>query len=381
MSLAEEASPGSSPTSSDELTTPAVLVDRRVLQRNIEAMAARVRDVGAQLWPHVKTHKSPQITDLQREAGAAGATAATLTEAEMLADHGVPEILLAYPPVGAWRVGRITALAGRCSLTVAVDDVRTIVDLDAACGAAGVTLRYLWEVDCGLHRCGTEPGRVTVDRIGEVAGRTRHATFAGLMTFPGHSYGATSDEALRAIAREELDAIQVTADGLAARGIDAPVLSIGSTPTIHHVDGRAHGMQVRPGNYVFYDATQVALGLVGPESCALTVLATVVSRVAPDRLVLDCGSKALSTDRMTERAAGYGIVVGHPDLTVARLFEEHAIVNGPAGELPVGSRVKVIPNHSCAVTNLHPHLHVVEGERVVDRWPVGGHGWAARTAD
>lgn len=369
---AESAAP---PISPSELTTPAVLVDRRRLQRNIDTMAARVRSAGAQLWPHIKTHKSPHITDLQRAAGAGGVTAATLTEAEMLADHGVTDILLAYPPVGEWRLERVTALAARCGLTVAGDRTETILELDAACARAGVTVRYLWEVDCGLHRCGTEPGAVTVDLVSEVAPRTRHAVFCGLMTFPGHAYGATSHAELDAIARQELDAIRVTADGLAARGIDTPVLSIGSTPTAHRLSGTARGMMARPGNYVFYDATQVALGLVETDDCALSVLASVISVVAPDRLVLDSGSKALSTDRMTERAPGYGIIVGRPDLTIAKLFEEHAIVHGNATRVAVGDRVRIIPNHACAVTNLHPVLHVLDGERIVDRWPVGAYGW------
>ena len=377
MSQAEDAPSESEvyPTSSSELSTPAILVDRRRLQRNIDAMAARVQAAGAELWPHVKTHKSSHIADLQLEAGAIGLTAATVVEAEMLAERGIRNILLAYPPVGGWRLDRITELAGRCSLTVACDRTETVLELDDACRDAGVAVDYLWEVDCGLHRCGTEPGRATVELICEVAPRTRHATFSGLMTFPGHAYGAVSSAELVAIAWQELDAIRMTADLLASRGIDTPVLSIGSTPTLHHLPGGVRGMVVRPGNYVFYDATQVALGVVEQESCALSVLSTVISRVSSDRLVLDCGSKALSTDRMTERSSGYGIVSGHLNLTVTKLFEEHAIVQGDAGHIGVGDRVRVIPNHACAVTNLHQHLHIVDGDRIIDRWPVDAHGW------
>jgi D-serine deaminase-like pyridoxal phosphate-dependent protein len=386
VSLAEEVpaqpalepQPAPAASSPDGLITPAVLVDRRQLQRNIDQMAERVRRAGAQLWPHVKTHKSPQITELQLRAGASGLTAATLTEAEMLADHGVGDILLAFPPVASWRHERVAALAGRCRLVVASDSVETILELDHACGEAGVTLRYLWELDCGLHRCGTEPGAPTVELVAALTPRTRAATFAGLMTFPGHAYGAGSDAELDAIAERELEAIRVTADGLRERGIACPLLSIGSTPTIHHLPGGVEGMLARPGNYVFYDATQVALGLVDQSDCALTVLATVISRVADDRFVLDSGSKALSSDRMSERSPGYGIVVDRPQLTIARLFEEHAIVHGPSADLAVGDRLRIIPNHSCAVANLHPELHILQDGRLVDRWPVGARGWARR---
>jgi D-serine deaminase-like pyridoxal phosphate-dependent protein len=379
VSLTEEVPAKSAPpVAIDQLTTPAVLVDPQKLQDNIDAMAARIRDAGAELWPHVKTHKSSRIADLQLQAGASGVTAATLTEAEMLADHGISRMLLAYPPVGSWRRDRVAALAARCSLTVACDQADTILDLDRACLEAGVSARYLWEVDCGTHRCGTEPGDVTAELVAAVAPRTRALTFAGLMTFPGHAYGAESPAELDAIALEELDAIRQTAAAIEARGIDCPVLSIGSTPTIHHLPAGTAGMMARPGNYVFYDATQVALGLVSAEQCALTVLATVISKPASDRFVLDSGSKALSTDQMTDRAPGYGQVIGQPQLIIAKLFEEHAIVHGPAGALSVGDRVRIIPNHSCAVTNLHRDLHIVEGDKIVDRWPVGARGWTRR---
>jgi len=385
MSLAEDppderdaGGPGPSVIPGDRVTTPAALVDRRKLQRNIDAMARRIDRAGAQLWPHVKTHKSREITRLQRQAGACGVTAATLTEAELLADDGVAEILLAYPPAGHWRRERIVALARRCELIVACDSADAVIALDGACADAGVGLRYLWEVDCGLHRCGTEPGVATAELVTAVTRRTRAIEFAGLMTFPGHAYGAASDAELDAIARAELDAIHVTAAALRDRSIDCPVLSIGSTPTLHRPVGGIEGMIARPGNYVFYDATQVALGIVGVEDCALSVLATVVSRVASDRFVLDSGSKALSADRMSERSSGYGIVVGHPTVTISKLFEEHAIVHGPAGALAVGERLRIIPNHSCVVANLHPELHVVDGDRIVDRWQVGARGWAQR---
>lgn len=366
------------PGSLDQLNTPAVLVDRRQLQRNIDAMAARVRAAGVELWPHVKTHKSWRIADLQIKAGATGVTAATLTEAEMLVDHGIWQILLAYPPVSGWRRERVAALAGRCSLIVTCDQAEEILELERVCTEAGVTARYLWEVDCGTHRCGTDPGEKTAELVAAVARRTRATTFAGLMTFPGHAYGAECSEELAAIAQQELDAIRVTAAALEALGIECPVQSIGSTPTIHHLPAGSAGMLARPGNYVFYDATQVALGLVSSDQCALTVLATVISKPAADRFVLDSGSKALSTDRMTELAPGYGSIVGNPDVTVAKLFEEHAIVHGPASALSVGDRVRIIPNHSCAVTNLHHDLHIIQEDEIVDRWPVDAHGWTWR---
>ena len=140
--------------------------------------------------------------------------------------------------------------------------------------------------------------------------------------------------------------------------------------------------EIRPGNYVFHDATQVALGVVPLERCALSVLATVTSRPAPDRLILDSGSKALAAERLTTLAPGFGVIERHPELKVERLYEEQAIVHsdGPC-EIPVGARVRVVPNHACAAANLHARMLVVEGEAVVDEWPVQTRGWRETDAE
>jgi D-serine deaminase-like pyridoxal phosphate-dependent protein len=138
----------------------------------------------------------------------------------------------------------------------------------------------------------------------------------------------------------------------------------------------ADGMELRPGNYVFYDATQVALGVVGLERCSLSVLATVTSRPAPDRLILDSGSKALAAERLSTLTPGFGRIERHPGLRVDRLYEEQAIVHSDAPcELPVGARVRVVPNHACAAANLHSQMHVVERDEVVDVWPVATREW------
>src|SRR5207302_1498355 len=134
--------------------------------------------------------------------------------------------------------------------------------------------------------------------------------------------------------------------------------------------------EIRPGNYVFYDATQVALGVVGLERCALSVLATVTSRPAPDRLILDCGSKALAAERMTGLTRGFGAVEDHPELRVERLYEEQAIVyTDEPSDIPIGARVRVVPNHACAAANLHSRMLVVDEGTVVDAWPVATREW------
>jgi D-serine deaminase-like pyridoxal phosphate-dependent protein len=360
----------------DEVVTPALVVDRDRLLTNIQEMAARARALGVALRPHAKTHKSPAIAALQREHGATGLTVATVTEAEGFAAEGVDDLVLTAPPVGAWRLERLLALARRVRVRVVVDNVDVVAQLRRACRRAGVEVGFLWEVDCGVGRFGTAPGAATAEMVAHVAGGASHASFEGLLTFGGHAYGATSRDAILAAARDEREAIVETARALSDRGIETAVRSVGSTPTTLLMESADGITEIRPGNYVFCDATQVALGVVPLERCALSVLATVTSRPAPDRLILDSGSKALAAERLSTLTPGFGVVANHPELSVERLYEEQAIVHsdGPC-EIPVGARVQVVPNHACAAANLHSRMLVVEGGTVVEEWPVETREW------
>jgi D-serine deaminase-like pyridoxal phosphate-dependent protein len=360
----------------DEVVTPALVVDHGRLLTNVERMAARARSLGVALRPHAKTHKSPAIAALQREHGAAGLTVATLAEAEGFAAAGVDDLLITAPPVGDWRLERLLALAGRVRVRVAVDDPQVVATLDDACRRAGVEIAYLWEVDCGVGRFGTLPGAATANQVARAVGQATHASFDGLLTFGGHAYGAKDRAGIVAAARDEHDAVARTVDALTGNGIETATRSVGSTPTSHAMESADGITEIRPGNYVFYDATQVALGLVPLERCALSVLATVTSRPAPDRLILDSGSKALAAETLSTLTTGFGVVQGHPELTVARLYEEQAIVHadGPC-EIPVGARLRVVPNHACAAANLHSQMLVVDHETVVDAWPITTREW------
>jgi D-serine deaminase-like pyridoxal phosphate-dependent protein len=360
----------------DDLVTPALIVDRGRLIVNISEMAARARELGVALRPHAKTHKSPAIAALQRAHGATGLTVATLTEAEGFADEGADDLLITAPPVGDWRLERLLALARRVRIRVAVDSVEAVAALDRACGLHQAEIGYVWEVDCGVGRFGTRPGRDSAEPIAHAVRMAGHASFDGLLTFGGHAYAATTPGEIAAAADDEREAIEQTVSALADRGIDVAVRSVGSTPTAHAMRSAEGITELRPGNYVFYDATQVALGVVGLERCALSVLATVTSRPAPDRLILDAGSKALAAERLSTLTPGFGQIDGHPGLRVDRLYEEQAIVHsdGPC-EIPVGTRLRVVPNHACAAANLHSQMLVVDEDVVVDAWPVATREW------
>jgi D-serine deaminase-like pyridoxal phosphate-dependent protein len=366
----------------DGVTTPALILDRDRLVRNIVEMAARAKSLGVALRPHAKTHKSPAIAALQREHGATGLTIATVTEAEGFASEGVEDLLLTAPPVGDWRMERLVALSRRARVRVAVDSVEVVAALDRACARHGIAIGYLWELDCGVGRFGTPPGGASAKRIAEAVDATRHASFDGLLTFGGHAYGATAADGIAAAARDEREAIVQTVSALADRGIEAAVRSVGSTPTSHAMRSGEGITEIRPGNYVFYDATQVALGVVPLERCALSVLATVTSRPAPDRLILDSGSKALAAERLSTLTPGFGEIEGHPGLRIDRLYEEQAIVHTDEPcEIPVGARLRVIPNHACAAANLHSQMLVVDQQAIVDVWPVATREWREIEAD
>jgi D-serine deaminase-like pyridoxal phosphate-dependent protein len=257
-----------------------------------------------------------------------------------------------------------------------LDDAGVLARLIQACRAAGVVIGYLWEVDCGTGRLGTAPGEATTKAIAS-APRGPECPFQGLMTFGGHAYAAADDADLDRAAEDERDALEASAEALRGAGIDCPVRSAGTTPTAHRMGTRTAPTitEMRPGNYVFYDATQVALGLIEPSGCALTVLATVIGRPDRRRVILDAGSKALSAERLTPRAPGFGLVLGHPELTVERLYEQHAIAGAPHGSgLQVGDRVRIVPNHACTTANLHRRALVAENDDVVDVWSIAAAG-------
>jgi D-serine deaminase-like pyridoxal phosphate-dependent protein len=355
----------------DAVVTPRLVLDERVLQANIERVAERVRRDGGSLRPHVKTHKSSIVMQRQLAAGATGITVATVREAEVMVSAGARDVLIAYPPVGAVRLAAIRELAERARIIVVCgepEQVRALEALDRE-------LEYYWEVESGNERLGTAPGEPTAEILADLAGH-RRVRLAGLMTFAGQSYAARSDSALQAVAAQERSALLDTARAVRARGLDAGVLSVGTTPLVAFEDGFA--TEYRYGNYVFSDATQVALGVSALDRCALAVESTVVARPAVDRLILDAGSKALAAERMSESTVTFGLVRDHPELRLDRLYEEHGICHVDGGtSLEPGDRVEVVPNHSCTCANLHREYLVRLAGGGEARWPVEARGWTA----
>jgi D-serine deaminase-like pyridoxal phosphate-dependent protein len=345
-----------------ELSTPRLVVDRDVLDRNVAAMATSARDRGLALRPHAKTHKCWEIARRQLDAGACGLTVATVSEAELFVAAGCVDVFIAYPVwVDRERGKRLRALADRCSLRVGVESVEGAQML--ARHTTGRAIDVLVEIDSGHHRTGVAP-----EAAGEVAVAALRAGLSvlGTFTFPGHSYGPGRGAAA---ARDEERALRSAATVMRAAGVPVEVSSGGSTPTATLTTAAAV-TEVRPGVYVFGDAQQWELGTCAVADVALTAVSTVVSR-APGRVVLDAGSKVLGADR-PPWTTGFGRLPDYPDVRIGALSEHHATVTWPEGSAPpeLGARVRVMPNHVCAAVNLADELTLLAGGQVVGQWPV-----------
>jgi D-serine deaminase-like pyridoxal phosphate-dependent protein len=364
-----------------EIPTPAVLVESSTLARNLARMQQMVGERGIALRPHAKTHKSPVIARMQLANGATGICCAKLGEAEVFADAGVTDIRLPYPlnPASA---DRVLALTNRVVLSFIVDDQAVAREWSRIAVQRGRTLSVLVKVDVGFHRCGIDPhgGRAAaiVADIASLPG----LRFLGLLSHAGHGYGAASESEAEAIAVEEAAILRELA---VASHAHCTEISVGATPTARFSVRQPGITEMRPGNYAYFDRTQVGLGAASWDDCALTVLARVVSRPAPDRVILDSGSKTLTKDlaRGFTELPGYGTVLtglhtAAPDdrLLIENLSEEHATVRAAAGEpgLKTGTVVRIVPNHSCVVSNLVDAIWMVDGERVVERLPVAARG-------
>ncbi len=348
--------------------TPYLAVDRRVLERNLAAMADRTRAAGLALRPHAKTHKCLPIARRQLELGAVGLTVATVGEAEVFAAAGVGDLFIAYPVWAAGaRAARLRALAERVALSVGIDSAAGVAALAPA--LVGTTAGVLVEIDSGQHRSGVRPEQAAdVARAAERAG----LAVQGVFTFPGHGYGPGRRESA---AREEAQSLGTAVAGLRAAGFECIVVSGGCTPTAALSDQDAL-TEIRPGVYPFYDAQQVELDVCGWSDVALTAISTVVS-VAAERVVLDAGSKVLGADRPAW-TTGFGRLPDHPQARITALSEHHATVEFPDGGGPLrhGDRVRVAPNHVCNAVNLATELVLFDADGSIERWPV-----AARAAN
>jgi len=332
-----------------DLDTPALYVDLDVLEHNIARMQQQCRAWGVGLRPHVKTHKIPEIAQMQLDAGAIGITVAKVGEAEVLPGD---DVLVAYPLLQA-KLPRLRELAKTRRVKVAVDSV------DVARDVHGKGIATLVEIDVGVGRTGAQSPEQAV----EIAQACSDGNFRGICYWP-----SWLDEAGFQAACVKIDAVL---DALAAAGFEATIVSGGSTPGAAKTPLIPRTTEIRPGTYVFYDASSLAAKLCVEADCALRVLTTVVSTAVPGQCVIDAGSKTFSSDQ-TVGAGTFGHFIGR-QWTMRKLNEEHGYVeiDGPAR---VGEKVWVVPSHVCATVNLHDEISYGRRGRVEGSWKVAARG-------
>jgi D-serine deaminase-like pyridoxal phosphate-dependent protein len=340
-----------------DLDTPALLVDLDVMMRNVGRLQEHLAGHGIANRPHIKTHKVPAIARLQLEAGAIGITCQKLGEAEIMADAGIRDILITYNIVGRQKLERLVRLAKRIDLTVTVDSLKVAQGISAAVSASGTMVGVLVELATELERTGVPAPADLVELARDLA-RLPGLHLRGMMLYPSSPLNAGR--------------IAEAVDGLRAAGLSTEIVSGGGTPSALRVQEMPNVTEHRAGTYVFNDRATVEKGAATWDDCALSVMVTVVSRPAPDRAIIDGGSKTFSSD--------YGVPMGHvvdwPGAQVYRMNEEHGYVDVSdcAPKPAIGDRMRVIPNHVCSTVNMHDVMYGVRNDRVEVVWTIEARG-------
>jgi D-serine deaminase-like pyridoxal phosphate-dependent protein len=362
----------------DELPTPCLVLDRTILQRNLDTMGLAVARLGVALRPHMKTAKSIDVARMvlaNPYGRTQGITVSTLAEAEYFAGHGITDIIYAVgiTPQKLDQVAKLNAAGA--NVMVITDDVDAAGDIAAHLAPP----RTLIEIDCGEHRGGVDPDDPALPEIADRLGNV----LAGVLTHAGHSYDGRTLAEMAKIAADERAAAVRAAERLAHAGFACPIVSMGSSPTALHAERLQGVSEVRAGVYMFGDLFQAQIGTNTEDNIALTVLTSVIGRPLDRRLLVDAGALALSKDRSTEAAPqdfAYGLVLDAQGrrsfgrTLVRRVYQEHGLVefapDMAVPNLPVGGKLRIAPNHTCLTAAAHDRYFVVDGDdTVVAVWP------------
>lgn len=356
------------------LDTPCSIVDMDIMEANIQRWQAAISKNGVKLRPHVKTHKIPAFAQKQIAAGAHGITVAKISEAEIFAENGCPDIFVAYPIIGAEKWQRVAALTPRCTLTVGLDSEVGAQGLNAAALAAGVKIRVRVEINLGMNRCGVVPE--SAENLCALVEKLPGLELDGIYTYRSTHFAGAGQRSIAEIGREEGVLMAELAEELRHVGLSIREVSVGSTPTGRHaaqVDGVT---EARPGTYIFGDYMTAERGLIGYDEIALSILCTVVSRPTPLRATVDGGSKTFSGDVFPGnlQLRGYAKAADR-DAYVEALSEEHGITRlGTGVDAKVGEKIAFYPIHVCTTVNLTDELIGVRDGVVEAVYPVAARG-------
>ena len=368
------------------LETPALILDRGALARNTSRMTERFRRLGVQLRPHTKTAKSVDVVRFALEGNFGGVTVSTLKEAEYFADHGITDITYAVSIIPD-KLERVAALIRRgVKLSVICDQVPVAEEVSRRAVDLGIALDVLIELDSGERRAGVLAESEALIALGHALQELPGTRLQGVLTHAGQSYQGRSIAEIRQVAEYERTCATTAAERLRAAGLACPVVSIGSTPTATHGERFDGVTEVRCGVYMFCDVFQSEIASCSRDDIAVSVLATVIGhRPDMNSALIDAGALALSKDRSTGAPGlpediGFGLVMDvHGErridhVTVGHVYQEHGMLVSdgpfPFDQLPVGTRVRVLPNHACMTAAMYDAYHVVDGhgDRLVDTW-------------
>jgi D-serine deaminase-like pyridoxal phosphate-dependent protein len=368
-----------------DVETPVVLVDLDRLKNNIMLIQEIADARGVRLRPHIKTHKCLEIARMQRDAGAAGITASKVDEALVFVRAGFHSLTLAYPLVADEKLDRLLKASGseNVDLRLIVDSLEGVASISRAAERHGMLIHVFLKVDVGLHRCGLKEGDPLLVKLAQEIEDYPLLSLAGILSHAGHIYGSKDSEEALCIAREEARIMMGVREQFENEGMRIGEVSVGSTPTVLASDRYEGITEIRPGNYVFMDRTPLRLKLIGAERIALSVMAMVVS-ANDEYFIVDAGSKVLSSDTGAHGIKGMeGYGLAYPverfqdqdrEMALVKLSEEHGFLARQDFDVPIGARVRIVPNHACVVANLADSYLIVEQDRVVDRWPVAALG-------
>lgn len=347
----------------ERLDSPAILVDLDIVDANLNRMASFAKSEGLAMRPHTKTHKSLAMARRQIDAGAIGLSVATTTEAEVMMQSGVTDLLLAYPIVGKRKLDRLAPLLQAGGLTLVSDSPEVTQNYRRLAEQIKRTIPVILEVDTGMDRAGVDPRKVTALAL-EIA-KTEGLHFRGIMTHAGHAHDPEDRDGIEKIARHEASIMGKIREELERAGLDVEVVSAGSTITSSYLRGSDGITEIRPGTYIYNDLRTMGRFACTPEAMAVTALATVVS-INNNRITLNSGSKTLTSTK--DSKYGHGTVVSDPEARWLRLSEEHGTLRiGSGVKYAVGDRLQLLPIHVCVWSDLQPEIYGHRNGKIVER--------------
>lgn len=361
-----------------DLDTPALLIDREILLNNLKRMQDYADDYHISLRPHTKTHKMPYIAQCQLDLGSNGIAVAKVGEAEVMAAHGVKDIFIANEIVGRSKLERIIRLMEQTNISFGIDSCFQVHEIEQVFSKSGKVAEVLIEVEVGEKRCGINTEEECLYLLESIK-QSPHVSLKGFFGHDGNTYQAKNREECFELSKVAQEKLVYFSEFARSKGMDIPIVSYGSTPPLNmHVEIIDGITELRPGTYALMDASQgFAIGTL--EQCAATVLSTVISKLADGRVILDVGAKGITMQERKEGICcsfGKGLIWGYPNVSIERIFDEHAIIHNASfwHQVEIGQKVRVIPVHICPTCNLYDKASLISGQNVVHELSVSARG-------